>query len=513
MFFTYLRRELRRRRRQTIVVALGLALGIGLVITVTAASAGVKNAQASVLHSLYGVGTDMTVTQAPARGSGGGGGFRVGGGFDRGGTRPAAGTHFDRNSLTSRGYAPLDASSVTSIAKLPGVAAAGGALTLTDLDVSGTIPSSSGGGFGGAGPGGGAGAGAAFTPNSFGVLGVDPGTGEVGPLSSAKLTSGRTFSGSDANANVALVDSDYASQNKLAAGSTVSVGGSNGTSTKFQVIGVVQAPPGATPSDVYIPLARAQALGTGQGSALTGKVNTIYVAATSATEIGAVQKEISKLMPSATVTTSSDLASEVTGSLSSTASLANNLGKWLAIAVLAAAFLLASLLTVGAVSRRVREFGTLKALGWRSRRIIGQVMGESIATGIIGGIAGVALGFGGAALVSRLSPPLSATVGQATGSATPGGARQFRGGGGLGGGGAFGGGAGGGAGGGGGGGFFRRLAGSAGHTVAVHLTAPVTISVIVLAVVLAVAGGLIAGSFGGWRAARLRPAAALARVE
>ena len=44
------------------------------------------------------------------------------------------------------------------------------------------------------------------------------------------------------------------------------------------------------------------------------------------------------------------------------------------------------------------------------------------------------------------------------------------------------------------------------------LTAPVTLSVIGLAVLLALAGGLIAGSFGGWRAARLRPAAALARV-
>jgi ABC-type antimicrobial peptide transport system permease subunit len=51
------------------------------------------------------------------------------------------------------------------------------------------------------------------------------------------------------------------------------------------------------------------------------------------------------------------------------------------------------------------------------------------------------------------------------------------------------------------------------HTVSVTLTAPVTISVILIAVLLAVAGGLIAGSFGGWRAARLRPAAALARVE
>jgi len=38
------------------------------------------------------------------------------------------------------------------------------------------------------------------------------------------------------------------------------------------------------------------------------------------------------------------------------------------------------------------------------------------------------------------------------------------------------------------------------------------VTAIALAVLLAVAGGMIAGSFGGWRAARLRPAAALSRV-
>ena len=69
MFFTYLWRELRRRMRQAIFIVIGLALGIGLVITVTAASAGVKNAQASVLHSLYGVGTDITVTKEPTASS------------------------------------------------------------------------------------------------------------------------------------------------------------------------------------------------------------------------------------------------------------------------------------------------------------------------------------------------------------------------------------------------------------------------------------------------------------
>src|SRR6202789_2985233 len=78
MFFTYLWRELRRRARQATFIAIGLALGIGLVITVTAASAGVKNAQSSVLHSLYGVGTDITVTKTPTAGSAGNGSFGFG---------------------------------------------------------------------------------------------------------------------------------------------------------------------------------------------------------------------------------------------------------------------------------------------------------------------------------------------------------------------------------------------------------------------------------------------------
>ena len=90
MFFTYLRRELRRRIRQAIFIALGLALGIGLVITVTAASSGVRDAQATVLYSLYGVGTDITVTQTPAAGSGGPPGSVSAAGWAAGrGPRPA----------------------------------------------------------------------------------------------------------------------------------------------------------------------------------------------------------------------------------------------------------------------------------------------------------------------------------------------------------------------------------------------------------------------------------------
>jgi ABC-type antimicrobial peptide transport system permease subunit len=301
-------------------------------------------------------------------------------------------------------------------------------------------------------------------------------------LASATYSAGHALLPSQSRANVAVISKDYATSRKLSVGSSLTIAG-----TAFRVVGIATVPGADSSADVYIPLARAQAL-----SDLRGSVNTIYVAATSNTQIGHVAKEISAAMPKATVTTSSSLAKQVTGSLSSASSLANSLGRWLAIAVLAAAFLLASLLTLSAVSRRVREFGTLKALGWRSRRIVSQVVGESVAIGVLGAGIGVVLGLAGAAVIAHVAGPLHATVGSTSGP-TParfGGASFVRppgfGGGGTGGG--------------------------AAHAVAVHLTTPVTITSIVLAVALALAGGLLSGAVGGWRAARLRPAAALSRV-
>jgi len=500
MFLTYLRRELRRRARQASIIALGLALGIGLVITVTALSSGVKNAQGEVLHSLYGQDTDITVTKAPTAGSFGPGSFGFGGAFGTS-KRPAAGTKINVDTLRGGGLGTMTNANLATVAKLKNVAAAAGGLTLTDTKITGTIPAINfGNGTSGPG-GGGSGNGGSFrgslSPTPFSVDGVDLASSAsgLGPLSLGKLTAGRTLTASDNAANVALVDSNYAKSGKIAVGDAITV-----AKTSFKVVGIVTVPASASSYNVYIPLTRAQTL-----SGLKNEVNTIYVAADSASNITTVSKSISTAVPHVTVQNSANLASQLTGSVASASSLANNLGKWLAIAVLAAAFLLASLLTMSAVSRRVREFGTLKALGWNSRRVVGQVVGEAIAIGVVGGVIGVGLGFLGSALVGHFTPPLSASLGSATGSATPGGARFFGGGGGLPGGGGPGGGA--------APNRFSALSQAADHTTLVHLSAPVTASAIVAAVVLAIAGGLIAGGFGGWRAARLRPAAALARVE
>ena len=97
-FITYLRRELRRRMRQAVLIALGLALGIGLVVTVTAASSGVKKAQADVLKSLYGVGTDITVTGKPPKASTPGNGRP-----QKGGTQIQVGGHPAARQETTNG--------------------------------------------------------------------------------------------------------------------------------------------------------------------------------------------------------------------------------------------------------------------------------------------------------------------------------------------------------------------------------------------------------------------------
>jgi putative ABC transport system permease protein len=475
-FFTYLFRELQRRRRQALLTALGLAVGAGLVLTVTAASAGVQNAQAAVLRSLYGVGTDVTVTQAQPPLNPGSLPKTGGQSSSKFAFSPGKTPQHEDQLTESDGLGALSASSVASIARLSGVKAVAGGLTALDTKL--TVPSLSQLGPNGAPPA------SATQGITFTVDGVDPAHLGLGPFASAALSAGRSFHDSDANANVAVVDSGYATANKLTVGSTVTI-----AHIAFKVVGIVDQPQGGGAADVYIPLGRAQALAaTPQIPSSVGKVDVIYVAAASGAAVPAVQQEIAKLLPGATVTTASSLASDVTGSLASASSLISDLGRWLAGAVLVAAFVVASLLSAAAVNRRVREIGTLKAFGWRKRRIVAQIMGESAVIGIVGAALGTAVGFAGAALIEALAPGLAATVSSNPGSAPAENVTL------------------------GASGSHTSIAQGAQQTVPVHLSAPVTLGAIGLAVLLALLGAIIAGSFGAWRAARLRPAQAMTSV-
>ncbi|MFD6887653.1 ABC transporter permease [Streptomyces sp. NPDC059957] len=495
MFFTYLRRELRRRRKAALVVASGLALGIALVIVVTSVSAGMTQAQGKVLQSLYGLGTDMTVTKAQTPPAEGDTAARPRFQFDaKGESDTDAEAEQSSDLVMPQGFQTLDAATVTKVSGQTGVAQAVGGLSLQVMKVNGQFkrgefkraegggtaakPGATGGGGGGGSTGTVEGGGADFDVNSFSVYGADVTRPELGPLTTSKITSGRTFAAGETDAAVAVVDSAYATKNKLAVGSEVTI-----KSVKFKVIGIATADSGDAAANVYVPLGQAQTL-----AATPGKITTVYVQAEDSQAIGSVKQAIQKNVPDTTVTTSADLADTVSGSLSTAASLASTVGTWLSYAVLLAAFLVAGLLTSSAVSRRVREFGTLKALGWKSGRVTGQVAGEALVNGLIGGALGIGLGLAAAYAITAISPQLTAQLAGGAGR----GQSQ---------------------GGGGGGGMMRSAQQGAGKALDIALTAPVSLSTIGLAVALAVAGGLIAGGFGGWRASRLRPADALRRVE
>ncbi|MGA5195836.1 ABC transporter permease [Streptomyces exfoliatus] len=490
MFFTYLRRELRRRRKAALVVASGLALGIALVIVVNSVSSGMNQAQGKVLESLYGLGTDLTVTKAQERPEDGAAPQRPR--FEFKGKEEGEEQSSDR--LMVQGFQTLADSTVATVGRQPGVDRAVGGLSLVNLKINGEFargkiqrgqpqPAQPGTGKGGTGGGSGpgdtvTGGGAAFDVDSFTLYGTDVTAPDLGPLTTSTVSQGRTFKTTETDAKVAVVDSAYAQKQGLALGDELTVKG-----VKFEVIGIATADRGQAAAQVYLPLKQAQTL-----SASAAKITTIYVKATDSTRIDAVKTAIQKNVTGTTVTTSADLAQTVSGSLDTASDLASNVGKWLSYAVLLAAVLVAGLLTSSAVTRRVREFGTLKALGWTSGRVTRQVVGEALVNGVIGGVLGIAVGLAGAYAVTAVSPTLTAELGS-TGGAFGGGGR-----GGM----IFGGGP----------------AGTvAGKTVDIALSAPVSVTTVGLAVLLALGGGLVAGAFGAWRASRLRPADALRRVE
>lgn len=134
-----------------------------------------------------------------------------------------------------------------------------------------------------------------------------------------------------------------------------------------------------------------QALATAAGLAV-GVALVITVSAAASGTRAAQARVLGSLDHAAS---SNAAASTIGGAVATASGLAADLGTWVAAAALIASFAIATLLALASVTRRVREFGTLKALGWPAREITAQVLTETAVVGIAGTLAGVALGFAG----------------------------------------------------------------------------------------------------------------------
>ncbi len=307
---------------------------------------------------------------------------------------------------------------------------------------------------------------------TYTIGGVDMTIPGIGLLTRNQITKGVFFSsakagGEPANPTETVVAESYAERKDIEVGGEIDLNG-----TKFKVVGLAKPPLGGQAADIYLPLGQLQTL-----AGRVGRVNVLLVTADDAAAVSSLESKIENKFPGATVTSAKDIADKVSGSLVDASNLADRLGLVVSLVMLASAFLLATLLTLSSVNKRVRELGTLKAIGWPKWMVVRQVVGESIAQGLLGGVVGIGLGVGAAYLITQLVPPLQATAA----SGAP-----------------------------------RGLFGLGGAPRAVseviHLQANVDLTTLAMAMGLALAGGLIAGGLGALRAARLRPAAALRDV-
>jgi ABC-type antimicrobial peptide transport system permease subunit len=304
--------------------------------------------------------------------------------------------------------------------------------------------------------------------STYSIAGVDPSRPGIGLVTPALVTTGKFFA--PTATNQALLSETYAAREKLKLGAKLHLNG-----TTFTVVGLVRPPLGGQTADVYVPLKTLQTL-AGQ----KGAVNVALVRAASSSSVAGVQQAIETAYPNAQVASSKQVADQISGSLVDASNLSHRLGVALAIIAALAAFLLAALLTLSSVGKRTRELGTLKALGWTQGKVVRQVVGESLTQGVLGGLLGVLLGVAIAAGIGAFGQKLDAT------STTGGDSSAF---------------------------FGLGAISARAVTDQVSLTAPLAAEVLLAGFLLAVLGGLVAGTAGAFRAARLRPADALRTVE
>jgi len=305
--------------------------------------------------------------------------------------------------------------------------------------------------------------------STYTVAGVNPSDTKSGLVTKAQLVKGTWLSTTPSVAKTqVLVTTAYASQKGLKVGDTLTI-----NKVGYKIVGLVNPTLTGDVSDVYFSISNLQKLSTN-----TGRINEVLVSVANAKDVNGVAKAIKEALPGATVLTSASLADQVTGSLSNARKLANDLGGALALVVLLAAFLIAGLLTLSSVSKRVREIGSLRAIGWSRGRVVRQIIAETLGIGVVGGVLGIALGSVICLIIGAVGPGLSVTsTGLAVGAS--------------------------------------KVSGLLGQTTSatvartVHLTAPIHPLTIVIAFAGALLGGLVAGAAGGWRAARLSPASAL----
>ena len=333
MSLHYLFAELRNRPVRAFTGAFSIAIGVALFVSLQAYADGYRRAARAPLVE---VGADLTA--------------------QRQGTVPGKfeGVVFPHST------APIRRHEINQIRKLPGVQAVAEVVFFWSFEPGGFVAG----------------------------LGLDPsdtfGPGRI----KAGVTAGRFLQAGDHG--VAVADTTYAQQNKLALGNVVMLGGQS-----FTIVGLADTSRAGqlANANLYIPLADARTLANAAPQVRSvfdigpDDANLLFIKAdqTRVDQIAAQVKQI--LGEKAIVSSGQSFAAE----LGSLFALIDRFG--LLVGLIAFLFATALLLRVVASSvwERRRDVAVMRAVGWRRRDVMIQLWGETLVLAIAGGLVGLAL--------------------------------------------------------------------------------------------------------------------------
>ncbi|HEX4207849.1 MAG TPA: FtsX-like permease family protein [Ktedonobacteraceae bacterium] len=475
---------LRNPVRLILVVVL---LGASLMFVAAMVSLN-SSAQQQLTNVHKDVGTTITINYAQndagqfggnfggnnTNGSGGGsgngarGGFG-GGSFQGGGTGGSGGGN-GGSSNTPRGFGnitttPIPSSVVTEVAAVSGVASTQETLRRSDTD--NTLKTTSIQGANG---------------NSFSlpptVYGMSPGDTQftLGGGSTLALTSGKSFTSSDASANVAMMGKTLAASNNLKVGSTFTLKGK-----KLTIVGLFSTGSDAfSSSTIVLPLKTMQTIYAVQG------VDSITAHAATYEQVPTVTSSLQKKLGSKYDVVAGNNLYQSTFNALNVAQNSITLALYVSIAVAAIVIIFAVFVIV---RERTVEIGTLKAIGASHWQVIRQFWGEVFAMSALGSIVAIILLAVFGPMISQkfnIATPTSTASGGAGGG--PGGFRVF---------------------GGGRGGIFSQASSQLRN---IHLaTATLNLETLLIIVGLGIALAVITSIIPAWYVARIKPAVVLRR--
>ena len=345
MNYRYILNELRFHHHRTLVNVLGIAIGIALFVSINAVSTAYQKAVSLPFKNL---GADL-VLQKPEK--------RAMDAVQKPTSMQGVRLPFSNQLLPSE--------DLRKLSSLDGVASVATSLLLWEFDQSGFRT----------------------------IMGVDLSQPSLGPVKVKEWLKEGRFPEKEGEV---VLEKHFAKFRQAPLGGAIKINGQ-----PFTVVGLLEIKEGSqiASANIYLSLADAQKL---LGAESSG-TNIVYLRLKNPSLLNQVKTRIGRELPGASVT-SSDSFLELMGGVSK---ISDQFSLLVSMIALGGAIFLIIKTMLGNLVARSSEIGILKAVGWTERNVQTQLMGEALVQSLLGGIAGIMIGYGLSYILGFLSIPVA----------------------------------------------------------------------------------------------------------